>query len=54
MSLIGVKEIFLSLGVLDYKDGNQIKFWEDTWLGNHPLKIQYTTLYNIAHSKDAW
>ena len=50
---MGVKESFLSLGFSRLKDGNQIWFWEDTWLGNHPLKTQYPTLYNIARRKQA-
>jgi hypothetical protein len=33
------------------KDGSQIKFWEDSWLGNAPLREQYPALYNIVRYK---
>ena len=34
-------------------NGSQIRFWEDSWLDNEPLKNQYPTLYNIARKKSA-
>jgi hypothetical protein len=34
MSLMGVKEQFLSLGRFKLVSGNQIRFWEDVWLEN--------------------
>ena len=33
------------------KDGSQIRFWEDGWLGHRPLRDQYPSLYNIARRK---
>jgi hypothetical protein len=30
---------------------NQIRFWEDKWLGNHELKVQYLNLFNIVIHK---
>ena len=33
------------------KDGSQLRFWEDTWLGNRPLCEQYPQLYNIVRKK---
>jgi hypothetical protein len=49
MSLMSVKETFLSLGTFMLKDDNQIRFLEDTRLANQPLiKYQYTTLFNIV------
>jgi hypothetical protein len=32
-------------------DDRQIRFWEDSWLGITPLKIQYLNLYNIVRKK---
>ena len=33
------------------KDGSQICFWEDRWLGTTPLCDQYPCLYTIARPK---
>jgi hypothetical protein len=33
------------------KDGSQIRFWEDSWLGNSPLSEQYLALYSIVRRK---
>ena len=33
------------------KDGSQVKLWEDSWLGNSPLRDQYPQLYNIVRKK---
>ena len=33
------------------KDGSQVRFWEDRWLGNITLREQYPQLYNIARKK---
>ena len=33
------------------KDGSQVRFLEDTWLGNSPLQDQYQQLYNIVRKK---
>jgi hypothetical protein len=33
------------------KDGSQIRFWEDSWPGNHPLSEQYLALYSIVCRK---
>lgn len=32
-------------------NGQNTRFWEDTWLGDKPLSDQYPTLYNIVHHK---
>uniref|UniRef100_A0A453PUQ8 Reverse transcriptase zinc-binding domain-containing protein n=1 Tax=Aegilops tauschii subsp. strangulata TaxID=200361 RepID=A0A453PUQ8_AEGTS len=29
-------------------NGTDTSFWEDTWLGETPLALQYPTLYNIV------
>ena len=33
-------------------DGCSTRFWEDTWLGDTPLKSQYPSLYNIVQQKN--
>jgi hypothetical protein len=33
------------------KDGSQIRFWEDSWLGNSSLSKQYHVLYSIVRRK---
>ena len=33
------------------QNGEQTRFWEDKWLGNTSLKLQYPNLYNLAHHK---
>uniref|UniRef100_A0ACD5UXU2 Uncharacterized protein n=1 Tax=Avena sativa TaxID=4498 RepID=A0ACD5UXU2_AVESA len=45
------KNSFFRFGSFLIKDGSEIKFWEDSWLGNIPLMEQYPALYNIARNK---
>ena len=47
------KTDFLRFGTFIIKDGSQIRLWEDAWLGNSPLRIQYPQLYNIVRKKQA-
>jgi hypothetical protein len=51
--LMKVKDTFLNLGSFILKNGTQIRFWEDRWLGLQPLMTQYPSLYNIARKKNA-
>jgi hypothetical protein len=46
-----VKEHFLEHSSFNVHDGSQVRFWEDMWVGNLPLKFQYPSLYNIARKK---
>jgi hypothetical protein len=46
-----LRRIFFGYGTFSIKDGSQIHFWEDTWLGNSPLSEQYLALYSIIHRK---
>jgi hypothetical protein len=46
-----VKRDFLHFGSFKVKDGSQICFWEDRWLGTTPLCDQYHCLYTIARPK---
>ena len=32
--------------------GTSTRFWEDTWLGETPLALQYPSLYNIVQRKE--
>jgi hypothetical protein len=47
-----VKETFLSLGHLKLNNGENIRFWEDRWLGNFTLQQQYPPLYAITRRKN--
>src|SRR3954462_1654662 len=47
----GHKEILLSLWGFKIKEGSEIRFWEDIWLGNTTLRDQYPALYNIVRHK---
>jgi len=49
--LMRVKPELLRWGKFKLGNGSLIRFWEDTWLGNKPLKNQYPTLYNIVRKK---
>jgi hypothetical protein len=49
--LMATKKFFFKYGTFSIKDGSQIRFWEDTWLGNGPLREQYPALYSIVHRK---
>jgi hypothetical protein len=33
-------------------NGETVCFWENTWLGESPLAIQYPSLYNIVQRKN--
>ena len=33
------------------QNGEQIRFWEDKWLGNTAIKEQYPNLFNLVHRK---
>jgi hypothetical protein len=35
-------------------DGTTVLFWEDVWLGDTPLALQYPSLYNIVQRKDVF
>ena len=50
-SLMKVKRDFLRFGTFIIKDGSQVRFWEDIWLGNRSLRDQFPQLYNIFRKK---
>ncbi|KAL9663373.1 hypothetical protein QQ045_018759 [Rhodiola kirilowii] len=34
-------------------NGNTLRFWDDTWLGDRPLKVSYKKLWSLALNKKA-
>jgi hypothetical protein len=46
-----IKEYFFNRGSFKVGNGEEARFWDDTWLGNKPLVEQYSSLYNIVHHK---
>jgi hypothetical protein len=49
--LMATKKFFFRHGTFSIKDGSQIRFWEDSWLGNNHLCDQYPSLYSIIRRK---
>mgnify|MGYP005844884879 CR=1 FL=1 len=47
-----MKETFFHMVKFIIGNGNTARFWEDAWLGETPLAIQYPTLYNIVQCKE--
>jgi hypothetical protein len=50
--LMGLKEIFIKNGSFTIGNGQKTRFWEDTWLGDTPLVLQYPSLYNNVRQKN--
>ena len=50
-SLMKVKHDFLRFGNFKIRNGSQVRFWEDNWLGSGTLKHQYPGLYCITRRK---
>jgi hypothetical protein len=50
---MGFKDKFFDRGSFIIGDGASIPFWEEIWLGDQPLSIQYASFFNIAKHKDA-
>ena len=48
-----VKQDFFRFGSFKIRDGSQVRFWEDKWLGNASLREQYPCLYNIVRHKQS-
>jgi hypothetical protein len=51
--LMKVKDTFLNLGNFIIKNGEQIRFWQDIWMGTQSFMIRYPTLYHIVRHKSA-
>ena len=52
--LMRVKSAFFHRKKIIVGNGTTTRFWEDTWLGETPLAIQYPSLYNIVQRRDAY
>jgi hypothetical protein len=50
--LMATKKHFFRFGTFSIKDGSEVHFWEDKWLGNTPLREQYPALYSIVRHKE--
>jgi hypothetical protein len=48
---MATKKHFFHFGSFLIKDGSQIRFWEDKWLGAATLRKQYPALYSIIRHK---
>ncbi len=51
-SLMAAKEPFQTLGHFIVNNGKQVRFWEDRWLGNQPLHLEFPTLYSLVRNKN--
>jgi hypothetical protein len=49
--LMASKKFFFPHGTFSINDGTQIRFWEDIWLDNVPLRDLYPALYSIVRYK---
>jgi hypothetical protein len=46
-----IKDEVLSNGYFVINDGTNTRFWDDTWIGDKPLKDTYPSLYHTARDK---
>uniref|UniRef100_A0A453LKY2 Reverse transcriptase zinc-binding domain-containing protein n=1 Tax=Aegilops tauschii subsp. strangulata TaxID=200361 RepID=A0A453LKY2_AEGTS len=51
--LMRVKAAFFNRTKFILGNGNTTRFWEDTWLGETPLALQYPSLYCIVQRRDS-
>ena len=51
--IMKVKDDFFKRGRFTVGNGEQIQFWEDSWLGPGSLQAEYPSLYDIASNKHA-
>jgi hypothetical protein len=49
---MGAKGDFFQRGSFVMGDGIRTHFWEDSWLGDRPLSVQYPTLFNTVRTKE--
>jgi hypothetical protein len=49
--LMHIKDEVLAKGSFIIKDGTNTRFWDDTWIGDKPLKDTYPALYHIARDR---
>jgi hypothetical protein len=46
---MATKKHFFGHGKFSIKNGSEVRFWEDKWLGATTLREQYAALYAIVH-----
>jgi hypothetical protein len=46
--------IFFARGSSRIGNGEEARFWDDTWLENSPLVHQYLSVYNIVQRKQVY
>jgi hypothetical protein len=46
-----MKKFFFRHGSFSIRDGSEVRFWEDKWLGNASLREHYPALYAIVRHK---
>lgn len=51
LALWQLKSIFFPFGSFSIRNGFEIRFCEDRWLGTTTLREQYSVLYNIVRHK---
>jgi hypothetical protein len=51
--LMNIKEEFLRWERFRVGDGHTIRFWDDRWILDRPLKIIYPNLFNIVQKRKA-
>jgi hypothetical protein len=49
--IMATKKHFFPFGYFSIKNGAEIRFWEDRWLGTTTLREQYPALYIIVQHK---
>ena len=47
--LMKVKDDFFQRGSMEVGNGLNTRFWEDSWLKDEPLSVQYPSLYGIVN-----
>ena len=52
--LMRVKSAFFNRTKFIIGNGANTRFWEDIWLGETPLALQYPSLYSIVQRRDAY
>jgi hypothetical protein len=50
--LMKVKDQFMRFGSFRLNNGQQIRFWEDVWIGTVSFQQKYPSLYNIVRKKN--
>ena len=52
--LMKVKQALFNRTKFVVGNGTSARFWEDTWLGDTPLAIQYPSLYRIVQRREVF